>query len=88
MIAVSDRESKHDIYHMVCDTTVYQYKQQRLHISTGILMMSCFGCQPVSIFDTRVLFQDEGNNQISAGRDNKVLPVETYRILHCPQPLF
>ena len=43
---------------------------QRLNIATDILMMSYFGCEPVSIFDTRVRFQGEDDDKVRAVRDN------------------
>lgn len=46
-------------YHWVYDDTVYRDEQQRSYVATGILMASYCGCRPVSMFDTRIKFDDE-----------------------------
>ena len=46
-------------YHWVYDNTVYRDELQRCYVATGILMASYFGCRPVSMFDTRIKFEDE-----------------------------
>ena len=48
-------------YHWVHDVAVFRDEQQRNYVSTGILMASYFGCRPVSMFDTRLRFEDENN---------------------------
>lgn len=40
------------------DKVVSLDEQQRNYVSTGILMASYFGCRPVSMFDTRLRFED------------------------------
>lgn len=45
-------------YHWVHDKVVYRDEQQRNYVPTGILMASYFGCRPVSMFDTRLRFED------------------------------
>ena len=49
-------------YHWVYDDHVYRDEQQRHYVDTGILMASYFGCRPVSMFDTRIKFEDDDDN--------------------------
>ncbi|KAL8997376.1 MAG: hypothetical protein Q9188_006340 [Gyalolechia gomerana] len=46
-------------YHWVHDEDVYRDEQQRNYVPAGILMASYFGCRPVSMFDTRLRFEDD-----------------------------
>lgn len=46
-------------HHWVYDDTVYQDEQQRTYVAAGILMASYLGCRPVSMFDTRIKFEDD-----------------------------
>lgn len=46
-------------YHWVYDDTVYRDEQQRTYVAAGTLMASYLGCRPVSMFDTRIKFEDE-----------------------------
>ncbi|KAL9119296.1 MAG: hypothetical protein Q9187_004151 [Circinaria calcarea] len=46
-------------YHWVYDDTVYRDERQRNYVATGYLMASYFGYRSVSIFDTRIKFEDE-----------------------------
>ena len=55
-------------YHWVYDTTVYRDEQQRSYVATGILMASYFGCRPVSMFDTRIKFEDDADARKPADR--------------------
>ena len=55
-------------YHWVYDDTVYRDEQQRSYVPTGILMASYFGCRPVSMFDTRIKFEDEDDSRKPADR--------------------
>lgn len=49
-------------YHWVYDNHVYRdEQQQREYVTTGILVASYFGCRPVSMFDTRIKFEEEGD---------------------------
>lgn len=41
------------------DEVVYRDEQQRNYVPAGILMASYFGCRPVSMFDTRLRFEDD-----------------------------
>lgn len=65
-------------YHWVHDEVVYRDEQQRNYVSTGILMASYFGCRPVSMFDTRLRFEDDDGARKSvdhvtaAGKPNNV----------------
>ena len=46
-------------YRCVYDEHVYRDEQQQQYEATGILMASYFGCRPVSMFDTRIKFEED-----------------------------
>jgi len=48
-------------YHWVHDDSSFPGEQQRNQVPTGLLMAAYFGCRPVSIFDTRLIFEDDEN---------------------------
>lgn len=50
-------------HHWVHDDTVYRDEQQRSYVATGILMTLYFGCRPVSMFDTRIKFENEDDTR-------------------------
>ena len=49
-------------YHWVYDDHVYR-DEQREYVATGILMASYFGCRPVSMFDTRIKFEEDDGHK-------------------------
>lgn len=57
------------LHHWVRDDSIFPDEQQRNQVAAGILIASYFGCRPVSMFDTRLQFQDEGEEESPSVED-------------------
>jgi len=55
-------------YHWVHDDSTFADEQQRNQVPTGLLMAAYFGCRPVSMFDTRLRFEDDDGARRSSDR--------------------
>ena len=59
------------ITHWVHDDAVFADERQRVQLPTAALMASFLGCRPVSLFDTRVKFQN--SDYLDYGNYDKVV---------------
>jgi len=57
------------LHHWVRDDSIFPDEQQRNQVATGILMAPYFRCRPVSMFDTRLQFQDEEEEESPSVED-------------------
>ncbi len=53
-------------YHWVKNEYSFANEQQRLYVSTGILMAAYLGCRPVSMFNTETILKDTREDPLFA----------------------